>query len=64
MTGRPATGKTPIRSIRVPDGLWDAVRERAAAEDRTITEVIVTALHRYVSAPAPDRDAEQADREA
>lgn len=51
--GRPATGKTPVRNVRVPDGLWKAAQERAAAEGRTITDVIVSALHRYVSAPAP-----------
>jgi hypothetical protein len=50
--GRPATGKTPVRNVRVPDGLWKAAQERAAAEGRTITDVIVSALHRYVSAPA------------
>ncbi|MFM9813557.1 hypothetical protein ACKI16_34250 [Streptomyces scabiei] len=49
--GRPATGKTPVRNVRVPDGLWKAAQERAAAEGRTITDVIVSALHRYVSAP-------------
>lgn len=51
---RPATGKTPVRNVRVPDGLWTAAKERAAAEGRTITDVIVSALHRYVSAPGRD----------
>lgn len=52
---RPATGKTPVRNVRVPDPLWEAAKARAAAEGRTVTDVIVTALHRYVSAPQPDR---------
>ncbi len=55
--GRPATGKTPVRNVRVPDGLWKAAQERAAAEGRTLTDVIVSALHRYVSAP-PRTDGE------
>nr|WP_119589724.1 hypothetical protein [Streptomyces scabiei] len=47
--GRPATGKTPVRNVRVPDGLWNAAKAKAAEEGRTITDVIVSALHRYVS---------------
>jgi hypothetical protein len=54
--GRPATGKTPLRNVRVPDGLWAAARAKAAAEGRTITDVVVTALHRYVSSPPPQQD--------
>lgn len=49
MVGRPATGKTPVRNVRVPDGLWAAAKAKAQAEGRTITDVIVAALHRYVS---------------
>lgn len=49
---RPATGITPKRHVRVPDGLWDAVKEKAATEGRTITDVILAALQRYVSTPA------------
>ena len=58
---RPATGKTPVRSLRVPDGVWDAAKERAQAEGRTITDVIVAALHRYVSAPPRSTAAEPDD---
>lgn len=54
--GRPATGKTPSRNVRVPDGLWEAAKAKAATEGRTITEVIVSALHRYVSARPTQRD--------
>ncbi|MFD6324215.1 hypothetical protein ACFWOL_15395 [Streptomyces sp. NPDC058442] len=53
---RPATGKTPLRNVRVPDALWEAAKERAAAEGRTVTDVVVAALHRYVSAPRPERE--------
>lgn len=48
---RPATGKTPIRGIRIPDGLWSAAQEKAAAEGRTMTDVVTDYLRRYVAAP-------------
>lgn len=53
--GRPATGKTPVRNVRVPDGLWNAAKAKAAEEGRTITDVIVSALHRYVSSRTPQQ---------
>jgi hypothetical protein len=49
---RPATGKTPLRNIRVPNALWDAAKDKAAAEGRTLTDVLLAFLHRYVSTPA------------
>lgn len=49
---RPKTGETPIRNVRVPDGVWNAVKAKAETEGRTITDVVVTALHRYASTPA------------
>ncbi|WP_035796437.1 hypothetical protein [Kitasatospora mediocidica] len=49
---RPATGVTKLRNIRVPDGLWGAAKEKAASEGRTLTDVILAALQRYVSTPA------------
>lgn len=39
---------TPPRSVRVEDELWEAAKAKAAAEGRTITDVIVAALKRYV----------------
>lgn len=48
---RPATGKTPVRGIRVPDGLWAAAQEKAAAEGRTMTDVVTDYLRRYVATP-------------
>jgi hypothetical protein len=55
---RPATGETPSRNVRVPDEIWKAAQEKAAAQGRTMTEVIVSYLRRYVAAPA----AAKADR--
>lgn len=48
---RPATGKTPVRGIRVPDGIWNAAQAKAAAEGRTMTDVLTDYLRRYVAAP-------------
>lgn len=40
--------KTPTRTIRVSTELWSAVKEKAAIEGRTVTDVIVEALKRYI----------------
>lgn len=57
---RPATGQTPSRNLRVPDGIWSAAKAKAKAEGRTLTEVIVAYLRRYVSTPPRKKaDAEE-----
>lgn len=38
----------PIRTVRVPDDLWEAAKRKAADRDETVTEVILRALVRYV----------------
>jgi len=38
---------TPIRTVRVPDDVWQAAQERAAAKGETVSAVIVRALKRY-----------------
>ena len=48
---RPATGKTPVRNLRVPDHIWHAAQEKAEDEGRTLTDVIVAYLKRYISTP-------------
>lgn len=40
---------TPLRSIRVPEELWQAVKEKAKADGVTITSIISNALRDYVS---------------
>ena len=52
---RPATGKTPVRNLRVPDEIWRAAQEKAEDEGRTLTEVIVAYLRRYISTPPRKR---------
>jgi hypothetical protein len=44
----PNQPKTPMRGLRVPDDLWAAAKAKAASEGRTVTDVIITALRRYV----------------
>lgn len=45
--GRPATGQTPVRNVRVPDEIWRPALANARAEGKTLTEVIVAALQAY-----------------
>lgn len=40
-------GETPVRSVRVPDGIWWPARARAAGEGRTVSDVIVVLLAAY-----------------
>lgn len=44
----PNAPKTPTRTIRVSTELWTAVKDKAAIEDRTVTDVIIEALKAYV----------------
>lgn len=44
----PNMPKTPKRSIRVPDQLWQEAKRKAADRGETLTDVIVRALRRYV----------------
>lgn len=46
--GRPATGQTPQRNIRIPDHVWNAALEKAAERGETISDVLRRALERYV----------------
>lgn len=54
---RPATGKTKLRNIRVPDELWNAAMAEANKEGRSLTDVIVSDLHRYVNRRRRERGA-------
>jgi len=42
-------GKTPTKTIRVPDSLWNEVKKKAAEEKVTVTSVILFMLNEYVS---------------
>jgi hypothetical protein len=53
---RPATGKTMPRSLRIPEDVWQAALAKARAEGRTLTDVLVAYLRRYISTPPRKRD--------
>ena len=53
----PNQPKTKNRVLRVEESLWRAAQEKAKAEGRTLTGVIVAYLKRYVSTP-PRKKAE------
>jgi hypothetical protein len=37
----------PLRSVRVPDDVWQAAQSRAADKGESVSAVIVRALRRY-----------------
>jgi hypothetical protein len=44
----PNQPKTPTRSVRVGDPLWDAAKAAAEQRGETVTDVLTRALERYV----------------
>lgn len=46
---RPATGKTPVRNLRVPNDVWKPALEKAHEEGRTLTDVITEFLRGYIA---------------
>jgi predicted transcriptional regulator len=46
----PNAPKTPTRTIRVSDELWQAVQKKAALADVTVTSIIIQALEAYLTA--------------
>lgn len=44
----PNAPKTPLRSIRIADELWQAVHDKAQREGVTVSDVIRCALERYI----------------
>jgi predicted HicB family RNase H-like nuclease len=41
-------GVKKMRSVRVSETLWNAVKARAAEEEKSVSEVIVDALKAYI----------------
>lgn len=50
---RPATGKTPVRNLRVPDEIWEPALAKAHEEGRTLTDVIKDFLREYIAPEKP-----------
>ena len=46
----PNQPKTPVRTIRVPDDLWEAAQAKAKARGDSVSQVVRDALRRYVQA--------------
>lgn len=46
---------TTLRNVRVPDELWDAALRKAAAEGRSVSEVIRGCLEVWVTRPPRKR---------
>jgi hypothetical protein len=46
---RPATGKTPLRNVRIPANVWDEAKAIAEKRNETLTSVIDAALRRYIT---------------
>ncbi len=44
----PNQPKTPHRTIRIDDALWNASQRKAQSEGRTISDVIRQALRKYI----------------
>lgn len=45
----PNQPKTPLRSVRVPDELWNAALAKARLEGVSLTAVIRTGLQQFVT---------------
>lgn len=40
-------GNIPLRTVRVPDDVWQAAKTRAAEQGETVTDVLLRALRQY-----------------
>jgi predicted transcriptional regulator len=56
--GRPRSGETPIRHVRVSDKLWGKVSEVARQQERTASAVVNDALEEYVDRELNDDKSE------
>ncbi|MGI5232837.1 hypothetical protein [Actinoallomurus sp. CA-142502] len=50
--GRPATGETKARSVRIPDGRWKAVNDIAERDDKTASDVVNEAIEEHIQRDA------------
>jgi hypothetical protein len=44
-------GPTTLRSIRIPDELWDALLSKAEAEDTTASDVVRELISKWLTRP-------------
>lgn len=52
---------TPLRSVRIPDALWNAAQAKADEQGESVSDVIRKALEQYVKPrkPRPDLSTER-----
>jgi hypothetical protein len=61
---RPPTGKTPPRTVRIGDEIWEHVKLAAAEDGTTPSAVVVEALREYIAKRARQRRAQQSKGES
>ncbi|MFC4006576.1 hypothetical protein ACFOY2_05045 [Nonomuraea purpurea] len=61
---RPATGKTPVRNVRVGDEIWEQVERAADEDDTTASAIVKEALLEYVAKRAKQRARKARERAA
>ena len=47
--GRPATGRTPVKSFRPPQALWARLQQLAANQGRKTSDALIEAVHDWVT---------------
>lgn len=47
--GRPPSGQTPVRNVRIAEEIWRPALDLARARGETLTSVIEAALKRYLA---------------
>lgn len=62
--GRPATGETPIRQIRIPDDEWDELKQVAGRSHVRVLREFIRWYLRRPGAKLPVRPAPEAVRSA
>lgn len=43
-----ASAKTPTRTFRCPDDLWNAAKDKAASMEISVTDVLIESLEEFV----------------
>jgi hypothetical protein len=52
---RPATGKTPVRNVRIGDEIWSQIQLAAQEDSTTDTAIVKQALLDYIAKRAKQR---------
>lgn len=55
--GRPATGQTPVVTVRIPPDLFAELKRIAEEEGRSVSSLLIEAMHDWVTKKRRDRPA-------